>query len=53
MLIVDAWNEYGEGHFIEPCEEFRFSYLEALRSVLGEPSDRSTWPANTQHVLYP
>jgi len=53
MLIVDAWNEYGEGHFIEPTEKFGFSYLEVLRYVLGNPSDRLNWPTNTQQILYP
>lgn len=53
MLIVDAWNEYGEGHYIEPSAKFGFSYLETLRSVVGHPDDRSTWPINSQKILYP
>ncbi len=34
MLIIEAWNEWGEGAYIEPHTEFGFGYLDAIRSAL-------------------
>lgn len=34
MLIVEAWNEWGEGAYIEPHTEFGFGYLDAMRTAL-------------------
>jgi hypothetical protein len=36
MAIVEAWNEWGEGSYIEPMQEFGFGYLDAIRSVFGD-----------------
>jgi hypothetical protein len=33
MLLLDNWNEWGEGHFISPHARAGFGYLEAVRSV--------------------
>lgn len=33
LLLVDNWNEFGEGHFIFPCREYGFAYLDALRAA--------------------
>ena len=33
ILMVDAWNELGEGHWSEPTAGLGFSYLDAVRSV--------------------
>ena len=35
MVIVECWNEFGEGSYVEPCEGFGFGYLNALREVFG------------------
>ncbi|MBM3860298.1 MAG: hypothetical protein FJ395_11685 [Verrucomicrobia bacterium] len=42
MLFIEAWNEWGEGSYIEPHREFGFGYLEAVRNVFAP---RSTRPA--------
>ena len=34
MLILEAWNEWGEGSYIEPHTEYGFGYLDAIRSAL-------------------
>ncbi len=34
MIIVDAWNEYGEGHYIAPTTKFGFEYLKSIRETL-------------------
>lgn len=36
MLLLDNWNEYGEGHFIAPSQGAGFSYLDAIREVFTE-----------------
>ncbi|NDK12032.1 MAG: hypothetical protein GW911_08275 [Armatimonadetes bacterium] len=33
MLIIEAWNEWGEGGFLEPSKERSFSFLDAVRDV--------------------
>ncbi len=38
MLLLDNWNEYGEGHFLMPTEGFGFQYLDAVREVFGDGS---------------
>lgn len=35
-LFIDAWNEWGEGNYLEPDEENGYSYLEALSRVMNE-----------------
>jgi hypothetical protein len=36
FVLVEAWNEWGEGSYIEPHQEFGFGYLDALRDVFTE-----------------
>lgn len=33
LVLVEAWNEWGEGSYIEPHQEFGFGYLDAIRDV--------------------
>ncbi len=38
LLIIEAWNEWGEGAYIEPQREWGFGYLDAIREALtGAP----------------
>ncbi|MFC1717432.1 glycoside hydrolase family 99-like domain-containing protein, partial [Candidatus Poribacteria bacterium] len=41
--LLECWNEWGEGSYIEPNTEFGFGDLEAIRSVFARPGD---WPQN-------
>lgn len=33
IILIEAWNEWGEGSYIEPHSEFGFGYLDAIRQV--------------------
>ncbi len=33
MLILDNWNEWGEGHYLLPYTEYGFGYLDAIANV--------------------
>jgi len=36
MLLLDNWNEWGEGHYLLPHTEYGFGYLDAIRKVFTE-----------------
>jgi len=35
MLLLDNWNEWGEGHYIAPYREYGFGYVDAVRKVFS------------------
>ena len=37
MLILGPWNEWTEGSYVEPCTEFGFGMVEAVRKVFCKP----------------
>jgi hypothetical protein len=58
MVLLDNWNEYGEGHFIMPAGLNGFKYLNAIRNVFtegGEHTDAVPTEAQKERVrgLYP
>jgi len=32
-VIIECWNEFGEGSYIEPCTQYGFGYLDAVRDA--------------------
>jgi lipopolysaccharide biosynthesis protein len=34
FIFINAWNEWGEGNHLEPCEKWGYSYLEATKEIL-------------------
>lgn len=34
-LIINAWNEWSEGAFLEPSEEYQYDYLRAVKRAMG------------------
>lgn len=43
VVMVEAWNEWGEGACIEPSKQHGFGYLQEIASALGKssPSERT------------
>jgi hypothetical protein len=40
MLLLDNWNEYGEGHYLAPHAGEGFGYLKAIRDVFTRKDNR-------------
>ena len=36
IVILKSWNEWGEGNYVEPDQEFGHSWLEAIRDALSK-----------------
>lgn len=36
IFMIDNWNEWDEGHYVSPCHEYGFRYLQAIREELTE-----------------
>lgn len=39
LLFIFAWNEWGEGGYLEPDEKYGFQYLEAIKKALIENNE--------------
>ncbi len=42
MLLLDNWNEWGEGHYLLPYTEYGFGYLDAIRKVFSDEPAKHT-----------
>lgn len=36
FILITAWNEWGEGAYLEPNENEEFAYLEALKKAIND-----------------
>ena len=39
LVFINAWNEWGEGNHLEPCEKWGYSYLEETKKALKNDAD--------------
>ncbi|MBQ7901650.1 MAG: glycoside hydrolase family 99-like domain-containing protein, partial [Clostridia bacterium] len=58
LVMIDTWNEYGEGHLVAPCNLAGFGYLDAVRDVFTDGgSHEDDLPTDEQKadygILYP
>ena len=37
IVMIEAWNEFGEGAYIEPTKKWGFEYLKTIRDIFGKP----------------
>ena len=37
VLVLDNWNEFGEGHYLEPVSAFGFGFVDAVRRLFCKP----------------
>ena len=44
VVMVEAWNEWGEGACIEPSKEHKFGYLQEIARATGRPRPTATVP---------
>ena len=42
LVFLEAWNEFGEGDYIEPNADFGFDFVEAVRQVFAPKSKKPT-----------
>ena len=38
ILMIEAWNEFGEGSYIEPTRKWGYAYLEAIKKIFTSPT---------------
>lgn len=53
VALIEAWNEFGEGSYIEPQREHGFGYLDAIRDVFTEAprAHADLTPADVGHSV--
>jgi len=39
MILLDNWNEFGEGHYIAPTAQYGYGYLDAIASMFSPGSN--------------
>lgn len=53
LVLLDNWNEYGEGHYIAPHRQYGFGYLDAVRKVFTRAPEPHIDPIPEDYGLGP
>jgi hypothetical protein len=53
MLLLDNWNEWGEGHYLAPHAEHGFGYMKAVREVFTRADNEPDYRAPADLGLGP
>lgn len=51
FFIIEAWNEWGEGSFIEPSQKFEFTQLDAIRKTFAPTAPKNKWSQPTEKQI--
>ncbi len=51
VVVIDNWNEFGEGHFIEPTAGYGFEFLDAVKNVFVDDPKPCTHIVPTDLVI--
>ena len=51
MALIEAWNEWGEGSFIEPDKEWGFDFLDVVRDVFTDAPAQHVDHVPTQETI--
>ncbi len=53
IVFINAWNEWGEGNHLEPCQKWGLAYLEATQKALKtfKPASLKALPSLISHGL--
>ena len=49
FIFINAWNEWGEGMYLEPDEKYRYGYLESIQRVVEE-CENETLKGETEDI---
>lgn len=42
ILMIESWNEFGEGSYIEPTKKWQFAYLQMIKKIFSPPTTIKT-----------
>jgi hypothetical protein len=51
FVLLNAWNEWGEGMVLEPSKEYGFGYLESVLKVKNLMKNKEMWNCKSEEYL--